>query len=220
MAEEKGLFTQAWTAFGMDAAVWLAGTEGAIMLAMDAPEAFGELIETIARTDYARTELAATAEGVDMVCQRGWYSSTDFWSPALFDQYVSPHVKELVDLAHRYGKKFGYVMTTGVGVLGPRLADAGVDVLYFLDPLQDNSFGESSLEQARDLLAERMTLVGGVNALTLASGKPQEIRDNVRRAMDVLRPTNRFVLHPIDAIFPDTPWSGLETMIEEWNRCK
>jgi len=35
--------------------------------------------------------------------------------------------------SHGQGKKFAYVMTTGVEVLGPRLAEAGVDVLYFID---------------------------------------------------------------------------------------
>ena len=94
-ADQKGLFTQAWSAFGIDAAVWLTGTQGAVMMAMDAPEAFGQLIDLIGETDYARTELAAATDGVDMVCQRGWYSSTDFWSPRLFDTYVYPHLAEL-----------------------------------------------------------------------------------------------------------------------------
>ena len=136
-ADQKGLLTQAWSAFGIDAAVWLTGTQGAVMMAIDAPEAFGQLIDLIAETDYARTELAAATDGVDMVCQRGWYSSTDFWSPGLFDTYVYPHLAELTAVAHRHGKKFGYVMTTGVERLGPRLADAGVDVLYFVDPMLD-----------------------------------------------------------------------------------
>jgi len=121
-------------------------------------------------------------------------------------------VKQLAELAHRYGKKFAYVMTTGVERLGPRLVDAGVDLLYFVDPVQDGI----PLETARDVLAHRMTLVGGANALTLASGDPERVRNEVRRAMDTLGPTNRFILHPIDAIFPDTPWEGLETMIETW----
>jgi len=211
-AAEKGLFTQAWTAFGMDAAVWFCGTQGAILLALDAPAAFGRLMEIIAETDYARTELAAANDAVDMVCQRGWYSSTDFWSPTLFDQYVFPHLSELTQLAHRHGKAFGYVMTTGVEVLGPRLADAGVDLLYFADPVQDGI----RLETVRDTLAPRMTVVGGTNALSLQSGDRGRIRDEVRRAMDVLGPTNRFILHPVDAIFPDTPWEGVEAMIEAW----
>ena len=69
-ADQKGLLTQAWTAFGIDAAVWFAGAQGAVMLAIDAPEAFAQLMNVIAQTDYARTELAAATDGVDMVCPR------------------------------------------------------------------------------------------------------------------------------------------------------
>lgn len=211
-ADQKGLFTQAWSAFGIDAAVWMAGTQGAVLMAIDAPEAFGRLIDQVAETDYARTELAASTEGIDMVCQRGWYSSTDFWSPGLFDRYVYPHLAEMVSVAHRHGKKFGYVMTTGVERLGPRLVDAGVDVLYFVDPVLDRL----SLERARDLFGGRMTMVGGTNALSLASGDRERIRREVRQAIAVLGPTHRFILHPMDAIFPDTPWQGVEQLIEAW----
>jgi uroporphyrinogen-III decarboxylase len=98
--------------------------------------------------------------------------------------------------------------------IGPRLADAGVDVLYFVDPIQD----QITLEEARDLLAGRMTLVGGTNAWSLASGDPERIRREVRRALEVLGPSRRFILHPVDAIFPDTPFAGLQTMIEAWQQ--
>ncbi|MBN1554546.1 MAG: hypothetical protein JXA11_07355 [Phycisphaerae bacterium] len=214
-ADKKGLFTQAWTAFGMDALVWFAGTQNAIMMSMDAPEAFARLAEIVNDTDYARTELACQNDGVDMVCQRGWYSSTDFWSPSLFDQFVFPQLQRLTKLAHSHGKKFGYVMTTGVEKLGPRLADAGVDLLFFVDPIQDGI----SVETAKELFDGRMTMVGGTNALSLQSGDPRRIREEVRRAIDVLGPTNRFILHPMDAIFPDTPFEGVETMIEAWKEC-
>lgn len=211
-AESHSIPVQAWSAFGMDAAVWFSGTEKAILMAMDAPKAFGELMELIAETDLARTELAASTPGVDLVIERGWYSSTDFWSPKLFDRFVYPHLVTLAETAHKYGKKFGYVMTTGVERLGTRLADAGVDILYFVDPVQDTI----SLEKARDLLAQRMTLVGGTNALSLASGDRQRIEHEIKHAIDVLGPTNRFILHPVDAVFPDTPWEGIEQMIDIW----
>jgi hypothetical protein len=215
-AEREGFLVQAWTAFGMDAVVWFAGTEAAVLLALDAPAAFGQLVEIIAATDYARTELALQTPGIDMVCQRGWYSSTDFWSPALFDAFVVPHVTRLAALAHRYGRRFAYVMTTGVERLGPRLADAGVDLLYFVDPIQDRA----PLARLRDTLGGRMTLVGGTNALSLASGDPARIRREVHEAVALLGPTNRFVLHPVDALFPDTPWAGLETLIDAWRECR
>lgn len=214
-AEKEGVAVQAWSAFGMDGVVWMTGTEGAILLAVDEPEAFAKLVDIIAEADRGRTELAARSPGVDMVVQRGWYSSTDFWSPALFNRYVFPHLSELTRIAHGHRKKFGYVMTTGVELLGPRLADAGVDVLYFVDPVQDRV----PLERAKEILGGRMTMVGGTNALSLASGDKRRIRDEVRRAVDVLGPTHRFILHPVDALFPDTPWSGVEAMIEAWKEC-
>ena len=211
-ADEHGVAVQAWSAFGMDAAVWLAGAEGAIMMAMLEPTAFGELMDIIFAADLARTELALATPGVDMIVQRGWYSSTDFWSPRLFNEFVYPHLAELTDLVHKRGVKFAYVMTTGVEILGPALVDAGVDVLYFVDPVQD----QVELESARELLGNRMTLAGGTNALTLASGDPEPIRAAVRHAIEVLGPTGRFILHPLDALFPDTPWAGVEAMIEAW----
>jgi uroporphyrinogen-III decarboxylase len=213
-AREQGVAVQAWAAFGMDAVVWLCGTEGAILLAMDNPSAFAELMEIITETDLARVELAARHPGIDLIVERGWYSSTDFWSPALFDQFLVEHVSRLADLSHRYGKKFCYTVTTGVEILGPRLADAGVDVLYFVDPLLDGI----SMEKARDLLGSRMCLVGGANAITLSAKDPKMIEEEVRRAVAALGPSGRFILHPIDALFPDTPWEGVEMLIQTWRK--
>ena len=213
---ERGVAVQAWAAFGMDAVVWLCGTEGAILLAMDHPKAFAELMEIVTETDLLRVELAARQPGIDLIVERGWYSSTDFWSPSLFDQFLVDHVRRLADLSHRHGKKFCYTVTTGVEVLGPRLADAGVDVLYFIDPLLDGI----PMEKARDLLGSRMCLVGGTNAITLATKDRRVIEAEVNQAVSILGPGGRFILHPIDALFPDTPWEGVEMLIKAWEKVR
>ena len=215
-SDEHGLFVQAWTAFGMDAVVWFTGVDGAVTMSMTEPEAFQKLINIVEATDYARTELAAKTPGIDMVCQRGWYSSTDFWSPELFCAYVLPGLKKLTSLAHKHGKKFGYVMTTGVETLGPLLADAGVDLLFFVDPVQDGI----PLTKAGELFGNRMTMVGGINSISLASDDIEKIRHEVKAAIEILGPTNRFILHPVDAIFPDTPWKSVEAMINAWKEYK
>ncbi len=211
----NGFPVQAWSAFGMDAVVWFCGTEGAIMMALDNPEAFARLIDIVTDTDCGRTELAASHPGVDLIVERGWYSSINFWSPALFEKFLFPRIARVAAVAHAHGKRFAYVMTTGIEVLGPRLADAGVDVLYFADPADPVQQG-LSLERIRDLLARRVTLVGGISALTLGAGDTRKIQAAVKEALEVFRGTPRFILHPVDAIFPDTPWSGVEAMIEAW----
>ena len=214
-ARQQGVAVQAWSAFGMDAVVWFMGVEGAVFTAMDHPRAFGALFELVSEADYARTEAAARRPEVDMVVERGWYSSTDFWSPALLDQHLFPHIAELAGLAHRHGKKFAYVMTTGIEALGNRLADAGVDVLYFVDPVQDNL----PVARARELLGGRLTLVGGINATTFTGAQTTSIREQVRTAMEALSDTGRFILHPVDALHPDTAPEALEAAIEAWKEC-
>ena len=32
------------------------------------------------------------------------------------------------------------------------------------------------------------------------------------------RPADRFILHPVDALFPDTPWEGVKNLIEIWKQ--
>jgi len=216
-ADSVSVPVQAWAAFGMDAVVWFCGTEKAVLLALDEPEAFGSLIDLVTEADEGRATLAASHPGVDMVVERGWYSSTDFWSPALFREFMVPHIRTIAASVHRYGKKFAYVMTTGVEVLGPLLADCGVDVLYFVDPLDPIQKG-LSLVKVRDLLSDRMTLVGGLSSLTLTTCDSVRIEGEVAHAMEVLAPTKRFILHPVDALFPDTPWEGIEMMIESWKK--
>jgi hypothetical protein len=216
-AEIHGIPIQAWSAFGMDGVIWFAGIEGSILMAMDHPKAFDQLMETVHQTDFARAELAASIPCIDMIIHRGWYSTTDFWSPGQFDEYVSPRISELAELAHDHGKKFCYVMTTGLETLGTRLARAGVDVLYFVDPL-DPVEGGISLSRMKKRLSDRLTMVGGISSLTLASRNTRSIEAAVCSALEILGPTNRFVLHPADALFPDTPWESVELLINTWKK--
>jgi len=211
-SNKNGVAVQAWTAFGMDGVIWLTGVEGAIFMAMDSPSSFGQLMDIIVEADFGRTELACSHPGVDIIIQRNWYGGTDFWSPKLFDQFQYPHIKELADLVHRHGKKYGFVMPQGVEMLGKRLVQAGVDVLYFIDPVQDSI----SVKKALDLFGGSVTLVGGTNSISLRSMDKKLIDAQVKEAIQTLGPTRRFILHPVDALHPDTPWEGIEILIEKW----
>ena len=214
---EPDAAVQAWTGFGIDGAVWFCGVEGALFLAMDHPEAFRRMLDAIFEVDVARTELAAAHAGVDVVVMRGWYSSTDFWSPSLFREFIKPDIEKNAAVAHRHGKKFAYAMTTGIDVLGMDLAEAGVDILYFYDP-SDPISGGLSPEALREVAESGMTLVGGISTLALNRNDPEEIDAFVKNAITSLGPTNRFILQPVDALFPDTPWESVNALAKSWRR--
>ena len=212
-AAEKGVLVQGWSAFGMDGIVWLMGVEGAVMAAMTDPAFFQEVVDIMYDFDRRRTEVLLEVGGVDVVVQRGWYSSTDFWSPALFRQFVLPQLKDLVTMVHQAGARFAYVMTTGVMAMLEELCEAGIDLLYYADPVQDNL----DLDIFKEALGARFALAGGINSgVTLGEGNPREIRDAVHAAIRTLGREGGFILSPVDALFPDTPWENVETMIEAW----
>jgi len=215
-AQEQGVLVQGWSAFGMDAVAWLCGVEGAVMAAMTEPEFFLELLDIISDFDQRRTEMMLDVGGVDMVVERGWYSATDFWSPALFRQYLTPRIKRLTDTAHQAGARFAYVMTCGAPAMASELLAAGIDLLYYVDPVQD----KTDLTVVKAKFKGRIAVAGGVSsAVTLHGGSHEEIRQAVHTAVHQLGPTG-FILAPVDGLFPDTPWSSVEAMIEAWREVR
>jgi len=212
-ARERGVLVQGWSAFGMDAIIWLMGVEGAVIAAMTQPDFFQELVDIVYDFDRRRTEFMLDVGGVDMVVQRGWYSSTEFWSPALFRRFVLPHLKDLVDLVHQAGTRFAYTMTTGVLALADLLLESRIDLLYYVDPVQDNA----DLAIVKEKFRGQLAVAGGVNSgVTLARGSHKEIQQAVQTAVQILAPGGGFILAPVDALFPDTPWPSVEAMIEAW----
>jgi uroporphyrinogen-III decarboxylase len=192
--------------------VWLCGAEAAVMMAVAEPELFEQVVGLVGEFDRMRTDLMLEVGGVDLVVQRGWYSSTDFWSPALFEQHVLPNLTQNVQRVHDAGAKFGYVMTTGVKPLLGSLVEAGVDLFYWADPVM----GDADLATIREKLGGKMAIAGGVNApLTLGTKSPNEIRRAVREAVETLGAAG-FILEPVDSLFPDTPWEAVKTMIDAW----
>ena len=212
-SSEQGVLVQGWSAFGIDGTVWLSGVEGAVIMAMQNPNFFQEFVNVMFEFDKRRTEIMLDIGGIDMVVQRGWYSSTDFWSPALFRRFILPHLKELVSMVHQAGLRFAYVMTTGVMPMLEILKEADIDLLYFVDPVQD----KVDLKLLKKQLDGQFALAGGVSSsLILKKGSPQEIREAVHNVVKTLGPDG-FILSPVDALFPDTPWESVKRMIENWH---
>jgi len=211
-ARERGVMVQGWSEFGIDLVVWLCGVEYAVLTAMTDPEVFAELMEIISSFDRRRTAMMLEIGGVDVVVRRGWYGSTDFWSPALFQRYLLPGLKQAVETAHQAGARYAYVMTSGAMANAEQLLASGVDVLYYIDPVQE----KTDLSVVKEKYRDRIAIAGGVSsAVTLHGGSPEEIHQAVQDAASKLGPSG-FILAPVDALFPDTPWTNIEAMIRAW----
>lgn len=212
-ADNRGVLVQGWTAYGMDGIVWLCGVENSILMAMETPSQFQRLVDIMYDFDKRRTEILLSTGGVDMIVQRGWYSSTDFWSPTLFRQFVLPRLKDLVDMVHDAGALFAYVMETGVMAMLDELKEAKIDLLYFADPVQD----DVDLTEFKSKLNGAFAVAGGINSgVTLGSGDRDKIQKAVHSAIETMGSDGGFILSPVDALYPDTPERSLEYLMESW----
>jgi uroporphyrinogen-III decarboxylase len=199
----------------VDTACWLAGMTELVYMAVDEPAFLQDLLSLIEAWDRQRMAPILEA-GVDLYIRRGWYESSELWSPALYQRFILPGLRRDVEMVHQAGARFGYIMTTAQAPLAELLLASGIDVLIGVDPVQGKSTG---LEGIKRQLGGRVCLWGGVNGfMTMELGTVEEVRAEVRRALEVLKPGGGMILSPVDNVTADTEraWQNVHALIAEW----
>ena len=196
----------------VDTAVWLFGLRPLIWKAINDPDFVEELLNIICQWEKPRLELLLE-EKVDLIVHSGWYEMPHLWSPRLFRKFIKPILSKEIQLTHDAGIPFCYILTAKTSLILEDLLDLGIDVLRGVDPIQ----GKDDLTLIKEKIGDQITIWGGMNAaITLGRGTPNEIREAVNTAIQVLAPGGGFVLYPVDQIYNDTPWENVQIMIDRW----
>lgn len=196
-----------------DYAAWLVGIENLMIAALDRPDFVHQLLDTILEWEMRDIDILLDSSVVDVVVHRGWYECADFWSPTLYRQFIAPRLKKKIELVHQAGKKFAYIMSTGIMPLLDVFRELDFDILIHVDPIQ----GSADLPCLKNEIGERICFWGGVNsAITLGRGSRDEIRDAVTFAISTLAPGGGLILSAADCLFSDAPLENVKTMIERW----
>jgi len=128
-----GVFT--WGAYFV--ASFVRGLEDLMMDFALRPKYAHHLIDTIhgISSQSLHDMLDAHGDGIDIVYMADDYCShlAPLFSPAQFREFVMPYLTEVVDITHRYGKKFLLHVCGAVRPLLPMIVEAGVDML---EPIQ------------------------------------------------------------------------------------
>ena len=216
-AASRGVLVEAGWGAVADAACWLAGMAELVYMGIDDPEFLQDLFGIIEK--WNRSRMAVMLEvGVDLFVRRGWYESSELWSPAMYRRFILPGLCRDVEIVHEAGAKFGYIMSTAQMPLADMLLEAGIDALIGLDPVQGKGVDFQLMKRR---VGKRICLWGGVNGfVTMELGAEEEVRAEVRRALEVLGPGGGFVLSPVDNVTQNTgqAWRNIHTLIGEWRR--
>jgi len=198
-----------------DALPWICGIENIIAKVLRDPDFVHELLDIILEWDTQYIRLIEEAGSADIIVHRGWYENASFWPPKFYKAFIAPRLEKEIDLVHKIGAKFCYIMTTDIMPLLGILKGMDVDILYGVDPVQ----GGADLRRVKREVGDSICLWGGISAsVTLAMGTKQKIESAVTEAIKILAPRGGFILAPIDQIFKETPEENIKTMIDIWRR--
>jgi uroporphyrinogen decarboxylase len=154
-----------------------------------------------------------TAQGDDLGMQTG-----SIISPKMYRKYIKPRHKILFDFIHSKTKAKVFLHSCGsVYNLIPDLIEIGVDIL---SPVQFTA-ANMDLARLKQEFGKDMTFWGGgVDTQgVLPFGSLGEIRDNVRRNIDILAPGGGFVFVPVHNIQADIAPEKIQAVYEtilEW----
>ncbi len=144
--------------------------------------------------------------GTDFASNKG-----PFISPKMFREFCLPAIKSRVRNVKSLGMK---VMKHACGN-NTQLMDMFIEAGY--DAYQ--SIQESSglnLKWLKENYGDKITLWGGVNVENLVSGTPEDIRRDVRKAMEILKPESGYIFGTSHTIAVGTKYDNFMMMIEEY----
>jgi uroporphyrinogen decarboxylase len=134
-------------------------------------------------------------------------------SPKLYRKLIKPRWARIIEAIKAKTKaKIFYHSCGAVGPFIPDLIEIGVDIL---NPVQTSAAGMDLLGLKRQY-GDHLTFWGGGcdTQKILPFGTPQEVREDVRRRVQVLAPGGGFVFNPIHNIQPQVPPENIAAMFQ------
>ncbi len=134
------------------------GTEELVYALADYPEVVEQLLGVMIEQDLRAVQMAAMCPLYDYWIT--WEdSSTQNYSPAQYDRYIGPEIRQWVDILRPSGKKYIQHACGHVRDLVARMAAGGVLAVESISPPPT---GNVTIRQARQTVGERLGIVGGI----------------------------------------------------------
>jgi hypothetical protein len=204
---------------GCDAMAWLSGYEKIMELSLIQPDLIKEYAAIIHAWNMKQIEIYLDVTAADLIIRRGWYETTEFWTPKAFRTIIAPTLKREAELVHQAGKKYGYIITSAFMPILDDMLETGIDVLIGLDPKEGKG---TDLQAVKGKFAVKNKCIwGGVSgAVTVEQGSEQETEEAVLQALRTLGKGGGFILSPVDNVREDTPnaWKNTNKFIETWKK--
>lgn len=196
---------------------WMLPGDEMMEFAVKLYEQPAELHAEARRKRDASIELAKQQvdQGVDFICINSdyGYNRGPFISPAMFAEFVTPYLTEIVGAIHQLGVKAILHSDGDLRLLLPQLVSTGLDGYQSIDPQ-----GGMDIAAVKRDYGDRLILMGNVQTSLLQEVDEVRIRESVRYAMTHGKPGGRFIFSTSNCIYKGMPLESYHLMLDEFNR--
>jgi uroporphyrinogen decarboxylase len=131
----------------------------------------------------------------------------------MYRKFVKPRQKKLYSFIKKKAPVYIFLHSCGsIYELIPDIIETGVDIL---NPLQFNTPNMDTLKLKKEFGDVLTFWGGGIDTQqTLPKGNTMQVRDEVKRQIDILSPGGGFVFSTVHNIQPDVPPENIVAMME------
>ncbi|RKY57454.1 MAG: hypothetical protein DRP96_09920 [Candidatus Neomarinimicrobiota bacterium] len=179
---------------------------------IDRPEYMHEVARANLEESYERchTMLDAGADGFILCCDY-CFNSGPFISPAQFEEFIAPYLKDAV----QYFKKAGaYVIKHTDGNIMPilkYLLDAEPHALHSLDPMAG-----VDIKEIKKKYGDQIALCGNVDCSLMQTGTPEEIRESAEYCLTHAKPGGGYIFSTSNCVFRGMPLESYDLIHDLW----
>ena len=160
----------------------------------------------------ARIKQWGTLDGF-CLCADYCFNDNPFLSPAMFDEFVTPYLAQLVA---GYREMGFYVIKHTDGNIMPildALVSTNPHALHSLDPQ-----GGVDLAEVKRRVGDKVCLIGNVNCALLQTGTDEEAAADAQRALRQGMPGGGYVFGTSNCIYTGMPLERYKLMLDTWRR--
>lgn len=180
---------------------------------IDRPEYMHEVARKNVTESYFRCHemLEAGADGFILCCDY-CFNSGPFISPAQFEEFIAPYLKEAV----AYFRKAGaYVIKHTDGNIMPvirYLIEAGPHALHSLDPMAG-----VDIKFVKENYGKQVALCGNVDCSLMQTGTPEQVRASAEYCLTHAKPGGGYIFCTSNCVFRGMPLSSYDLIHEIWS---
>lgn len=204
-----------WSPFWHDA-IDMLGMENLYFKMHDKPEIVDAVLQHMVDFYTAASQriFDAASDAIDI-----FFIGNDFGSqmgpllsPQLFERFLLPHVKKLIDLGHAYNLKVQLHCCGGYAPLIPSLIEAGLDALHAVQPA---CYG-MDLKKLKADFGDKILFNGAIDSQhVLIEGTPDFVKKKTREVLDIMKPGGGYVAGAShDSILEETPLENVLAMFD------